>query len=343
MTTLTIRAADSATALDEVQRRLGPDALILSTRQSRGMVEVVAGIAEIRPTRPATLPQARPYPGPAPAELPANPVRPGFSTQRHRPDFPAHGPQPDSPADQPRPNFSAQLVQAMAPADTAMPCLPPNLSGRVVLVGPPGSGRSLLAARLAAAALRDGAGLRPVLIAPRPDLLTGAGPLAGWARLMGLDLHRPIWPQGLPRHLPPPDPDRLEIIDLSDMPLTSADPLAAWRDLHQTQIWLVLPTGLHPDCHARFCPALHGIVRLIVLTRADLCPPTADDLALGATHGIAPALIAEGTGLMDALSPLPLPMPVPVPVPVQVSAPEPGPQASPVPELTTPASCCKES
>lgn len=307
MTTLTIRAADSTTALDEVQRRLGPDALILSTRHNRGMVEMVAGTAEARKGQPPLPPQPGPRQPPAPAPA--------------VPDFPA------------------QLARAMGDrdADIAVPYLPPALRGRVVLVGPPGSGRSLLAARLAAAALRDGAGLRPVLIAPRPDLLTAAGPLAGWARLMGLDLQRPIWPQGLPRHLPPPDPDRLEIIDLSDMPLTSADPLAAWRDLDQTQIWLVLPTGLHPDCHARICPALQGIVRLIVLTRADLCPPTADDLSLGATHGITPALIAEGTGLMDALSPLPLPLPMPV------SAPESGPQASPVPALTTPASCCKES
>jgi flagellar biosynthesis GTPase FlhF len=51
MTTITIRAADSAEALEEVMRRLGPDALILSTRQSRGMVEMVAGMAGIAENR----------------------------------------------------------------------------------------------------------------------------------------------------------------------------------------------------------------------------------------------------------------------------------------------------
>lgn len=45
MTTLTIRAGDTASALDEVLRRLGPDALILSTRQESGGVEVTAAPA----------------------------------------------------------------------------------------------------------------------------------------------------------------------------------------------------------------------------------------------------------------------------------------------------------
>ena len=38
MTRLTIRGADTAQAMDEVLRVLGPDALILSTRQHRGVV-----------------------------------------------------------------------------------------------------------------------------------------------------------------------------------------------------------------------------------------------------------------------------------------------------------------
>jgi hypothetical protein len=302
MTTLTIRAADSAAALDEVQRRLGPEALILSTRQSRGMVEIVAGTADTRPTPRATSPLI-------PADRRLLPhigdQMPPITAQAGT----AQAGTAQTGTAQTGTGFAAHLAQAMGD-DATLACLPPHLTGRVVLVGPPGSGRSLMAARLAAASLRAGGGSpRPVLIAPRPDPLTGAGALAGWARLMSVPLHRPVWSAGLPPHLPPPDPETLEIIDLSDMPLISADPLILWRDLDQTQIWLVVPTGLHPDCHARICPALAGIVRLIVLTRADLCPPTADDLALQATYGITPALIAEGTGLVDVLCPLPPPPP----------------------------------
>jgi hypothetical protein len=283
MTTITIRAADSAEALEEVMRRLGPDALILSTRQSRGMVEMVAGMAGI-------------------AENRQSPPRSNFRAELERvyPDL-------DEAAQVPEQDAAALSLPDRPPEGTGDAVLPPHLSGRVVLVGPPGAGRSLLAARLAGAALRERGGSRPVLMAPRRDLLTGDGPLAGWARLMGLSLHRPVWAQGLPAQMPPPDSDALEIIDLSAMgPIVPQD-LHGWRDLPDTAIWLVLPTGLHPACHARLCPPWAGIARLIALTRADLCPPTAEDHALHDTHGIAPRLIATGTGVLDTLAPLPPP------------------------------------
>ena len=42
MPELTIRAADSSLAMDEIQKKLGPDALILSTERRDGMIEIVA-------------------------------------------------------------------------------------------------------------------------------------------------------------------------------------------------------------------------------------------------------------------------------------------------------------
>ena len=271
MTTLTIRAADSAEALDEVMRRLGPDALILSTRQNRGMVEIVAGHAALRVTPPAADAGQRITPPPA----------------ANRPE-----------------RFQTELNLALTRARDGAEILPPHLSGRVILVGPPGAGRSMLAARLAAAALRAPDSPRPVLVAPRPDLLTGPGPLAGWARLLGLSLHRPIWSDGLPARLAPADPGGLEILDLSDMPAAAPDRLGPLATLSDSQVWLVLPTGLHPALLARLGPPWAGIARLIVLTRADLCPPTPEDLGLAQSTGIAPALLADGAGLLDVLHPL---------------------------------------
>ena len=271
MTTLTIRAADSAEALDEVMRRLGPDALILSTRQNRGMVEIVAGHAALRVTPPAADAGQRIAPPPA----------------ANRPE-----------------RFQTELNLALTRAHDGAEVLPPHLSGRVILVGPPGAGRSMLAARLAAAALRAPDSPRPVLVAPRPDLLTGPGPLAGWARLLGLSLHRPIWSDGLPARLAPADPGGLEILDLSDMPAAAPDLLGPLATLSDSQVWLVLPTGLHPALLARLGPPWAGIARLIVLTRADLCPPTPEDLGLAQSTGIAPALLADGAGLLDVLHPL---------------------------------------
>ena len=42
MTRIVVRAADSALAMDEVLRRLGPNAYILSTSQHKGLVEIQA-------------------------------------------------------------------------------------------------------------------------------------------------------------------------------------------------------------------------------------------------------------------------------------------------------------
>ena len=306
MTTLTIRAADSAEALEEVMRKLGPDALILSTRQNRGMVEVVASLADTRPT-PATLSPAAQAFSPralaprtlAPRVIPL-PAASGANS------FQARLAQAQSQA-QAQPVGDADTPNSAPNADptSGLPhILPPYLSGRVILVGPPGAGRSLLAARLAAAALRAPGSPRPVLVAPRPDLLTGPGRLAGWARLMGLTLHRPVWTDGLPTRLALPDPATIEIMDLSDMPAPAPGDLAPLASLSDSHIWLVLPTGLHPRMHSRICPPWAGIARLIALTRADLCPPTAEDHALQASTGITPALLADGAGLLDVLRPL---------------------------------------
>ena len=42
MSTIVVRASDTALAMDEVERRLGPDAFILSTKTNKGQVEIRA-------------------------------------------------------------------------------------------------------------------------------------------------------------------------------------------------------------------------------------------------------------------------------------------------------------
>lgn len=262
MATVTIRAADSAQALDEVMRCLGPDALILSTRQHKGQVEIVAAPA-------GGVPQPTP-----------------------------HAPETPSPL---ATGFSGHLLRQLAASQTASGVLPPHLPGRVVLVGPPGSGCSTLAARLAAEALRTGGAARPSLIAPRPDVLTAPGRLSGYARLLGLVPNRPIWRAEGAVALSAPAVDETQIIDLSDMP--PADParvidLCARPD---ATLWLVLPTGLHPDLLDRYCGRFAGMASHVVLTRTDLCSPTAEDLDLPRRHGLPVSLLVGGTGLLDTL------------------------------------------
>lgn len=244
-------------------RCLGPEALILSTRQHRGQVEIEAvsgdtALADLAPPAP------------------------------EKPD--------------PAPQFAARLLRELTRRRRPDAVLPPNLPGRVVLVGPPGAGRSMLAARLAAEALRVPGARRPTLITPRPDLLCPPGALAGWARLLGLVPHRPVWANGIAGPLPAPATDQTQILDLSDLPPQDPDALAPLAAHPDAAIWLVLPTGLHPAYQDRLCRDWADKAALIALTRADLCPPTADDLGLNLRFGLPVALIAQGTGLLDTLS-----------------------------------------
>ncbi len=235
MTTVTIRAADSAQALDEVMRCLGPDAMILSTRQYKGQVEVIAA-------------RASPPPPAASADGP-------HST-----------------------GFSDHLLRELARPPVRSGVLPPHLPRRVVLVGPPGGGRSTLAARLAAESLRTPGAARPSLIAPRPDLLSAPGRLSAHARLLGLVPQRPVWKAGRAAGLASPAMDETQIIDLSDLPDLEPAQLSDLASHPDAAVWLVVPTGLHPVLLDQLCARFAGLASHVVLTRTDLCAPSSDDL-----------------------------------------------------------------
>ncbi len=240
MTVIRIRAADAASALNEVARRFGPDALILSTTQQAGFVEVT--LAE-GGEMPANAP---------PAAQPSKPQR--------------------------------------------LPDLPP----RLVLLGPPGAGVTRLAARLAALHLRRQPDTPCQLFAPRPDMLAPPSALAAQARLLGLEVAMPLWPdpragQGLPLGTVP------QIIDLSGLGPLGRDCAGPLLQQAGAECWLVLPTGLHVQAQDRIVPPFKPIAQALVLTRADICPLTLEDRALPQRFGLPIALLSQGGGLLDAL------------------------------------------
>lgn len=169
MSTMTFRAPDSVTALELVQRRLGPDALILSNVLIDGQVVITASDdAPESHERPASRPRLRPLsvdllvdgpiappepesvPGHAPVAAP-----PSALVATRLPSFLA----PDA-----RKPFDRMLGEAKATApvipikahDTP-PILPDPLilrdrllaAPRIVLVGPVGAGKSQAALQLA--------------------------------------------------------------------------------------------------------------------------------------------------------------------------------------------------
>ena len=203
MTAITVRAPDSRKAMEELLRRLGPDALILSTRHVNGMVEISALPPD---ADPASLP-----PNPTPAPTPA-PTPPGVSSRIDPASFaPRCRPPPAAPRQQPAPIGGTSSRSLFLPEGLAE-----DWPTRILIAGPPGAGKSMLAARISARLMLAEPGIRPQVIAPVPATLLTEDRLRGWCRLMGLTLERPGIAAAMA--LPDPSPATPQIIDLSDCP-----------------------------------------------------------------------------------------------------------------------------
>lgn len=275
MTAITVRAADSRKAMEELQRCLGPDALILSTRHIGGMVEITA------------LP-----PNADPASLPPEPSRRDTAPE---------------PA-----NFAAAMQASIRRAAATDPVdhlirhllLPDGLAEewptRILIAGPPGAGKSMLAARLAARLMLAQPGARPQIIAPLPAASLVEDRLRGWCRLMGLTPDRPNTAQAMA--LPGPSTAMPQIIDLSDCADQAAGLAARLIETDGAELVLCLPVGLHPARIARLCHDWQAFAPTVTLTGLDQWWPERDELQAIATAGLKLTRIAAGAGLVNALS-----------------------------------------
>ncbi|WP_145107053.1 hypothetical protein [Cereibacter sediminicola] len=314
---LTVRAPDSQQAMEEVLRRLGPEAYILSTSHRDGLVEIRA--ARDLPAAPPPVPRpvrkddpdageagdfrrlilSGPSAG-APREAPPLRTEPRVQTFAEMLE--------DRQRQQARPALVAERAWVPPPPATdaaddglealarqLLPSRPAALPPRLAIAGPAGAGKTMLALRFAALMMEERPGAEPVILAPRIGSEPADARLRHWTRLLALPLERPPLDGIGQALLPRPDPWRPEILDLSGSPGMTPEALAETG----AKLVLALPADLSPRALRHWARAPAG--SLICLTRTDLWQPGRAELAALAASSLRLGWESGGTGVVDAL------------------------------------------
>ncbi len=272
------RAADTAEAMAQVRAELGADALILSSRRVQGGVEVTAAL------EPDDDPVAPPAPDPhRMAAFAWHGVPAGLVRRLEA------GPLPFA--------LSATLrFEKLALRDSAPPLL---------VIGPPGAGKTLTVARLAARLVMAGAA--PLVITADGQRAGAPEQLAAFTRLLDLQLLVASTPASLARALARREGGAPVLIDSPGTdPFDPAqrDEIAALAGSAGAKLAVVLPAGLDVGEATDLAGAYAACgARLLAATRLDLARRIGAVLAAGGA-GLALAEAGIGPGAADGLVPM---------------------------------------
>jgi flagellar biosynthesis protein FlhF len=266
----TIRAARMSDAMAMLRAELGEEAVILATRRISGGVEVTAGQeAEDEPFLIA--PEAAP-------EIALPPV-----LRRH--------------------NLPAALAQRLAGAPLPLALAQefrfaplPFDAGPLLLVGPPGAGKTLTCAKLATRLLL--AGTPPLLVSADGRRAGAAEQLAAFARVLSLPLSVASTPGSLAKALARRAPGQIALVDMPGCdPFDDAGARrhAALAEAARGAAVLVLPAGLDVEEAAETARAFHLLgCRHLLPTRLDAARRLGGVLAAAAAADL--VLTEAGTG-----------------------------------------------
>jgi flagellar biosynthesis protein FlhF len=266
----TIRAARMSDAMAILRAELGEEAVILGTRRVGGGVEVTAGQdAEDEPVLIA------PECGPDLALPPA--------LRRH-----------NLPPALARRLAGTPLPAALAQEFRFAPL--PMESGPLLLVGPPGAGKTLTCAKLATRLLL--AGTPPLLISADGRRAGAAEQLAAFARVLSLPLSIAATPGSLAKALARGTPGQPVLVDMPGCDPFDDDGarrLAALAKAARGTPVLVLPAGLDAEEAAETARAFHLLgCRHLLPTRLDAARRLGGVLAAAAAADL--MLTEAGTG-----------------------------------------------
>jgi flagellar biosynthesis protein FlhF len=277
------RARRMAEAMAQLRAELGDEAVILGSRRVADGVEVTAALD---PAEPLLIPPCLP-------EVP--PAWPIGDLGRHNlpPALAA------ALSAGPQAGLAARLAGRLA-----FRPLPPGRPRPLALVGPPGAGKTLTCAKLAARQVRGG--VRPLVISTDHARAGAAEQIAAFTRLLGLMLALAETPGTLAKARAHAAPDQPVLVDTEGCdPFDDAQAralLALLRSI-EAEVVLVLPAGLDPGEAAELARgfALLG-ARHLLPTRLDQARRMGGVLAAAAAAGLALAEAGTGPGAADGLT-----------------------------------------
>jgi flagellar biosynthesis protein FlhF len=175
----------------------------------------------------------------------------------------------------------------------------------LLLVGPPGGGKTLTAARLAARLVMEG--VRPMVITTDDRRAGAVEQLAAFTRVLGLRLVAIGDAVALQRALADRPGDAPVLIDapgLDPFDPAQSDEMTALAEVADATVALVLPAGIDP-AEAADLAAAHAAARatLLITTRLDLARRLGGVLA-AADAGLAMTEAGIGPGVADGLTPM---------------------------------------
>ena len=304
---ITVRAADSVTALELIQRKLGDDALILQTVTVDGQVEITATndpVPAVRHRVDLLLNDPEPREmAPAQVSKPSPPQKHvladgkiasfrGLWERAKREGGAAAG----TTAVQ---DGTPRAVLPPIPTDAAPDCGAFKTAHRIVLCGPIGAGKTQVGLQLAMMRAALLPTVRPVFFFCGPGSDGDGAVLAQKSHLLGMETHFATPPQ-----IPAPGPDQIQVVVLSGR-MTDAPEMA--RHLSGGPVTvsaLVLPAGLTRSRLQRHARKWGGIAPGVILTAPADMPPEQTETQDVVSVGLVPLWHSDPAVLLNGLHPI---------------------------------------